>query len=115
MCIDSCVGFTGTFDLLDACPECSEPPYQIGARNSHCQYPTIPIGPIIQALYCSQTTAKLMHYLEEFAEKISNHAKEHDGDIIECTDTACGADFINVQMSQLLGFRVCSSLFVTCR
>lgn len=99
MCVDSCVGFTGPFDLLDMCPKCSEPRYHTGTTNPRRQFPTIPIGPVIQALYRSETTAKLMHYLEEFTEQTLKLARENGRKIIEYTDTACGTDFLNAWMT----------------
>ncbi|KAG6878843.1 hypothetical protein C0992_007238 [Termitomyces sp. T32_za158] len=100
MCIGSCVGFTGPFDLLNACPECSEPRYHTGTRKPHHQCPTVPIGSVIQALYRSENTAKLMHYLDKFVEKLLKHAQKNRGEIQEYSDTACGRDFLNAWMAK---------------
>ncbi|KAF9463105.1 hypothetical protein BDZ94DRAFT_1164520, partial [Collybia nuda] len=51
MCVDTCVGFTGPFSLLDKCPKCSKPRYRPGTKIGNQQFLTIPIGPVIQALY----------------------------------------------------------------
>ncbi|GLB36899.1 hypothetical protein LshimejAT787_0311860 [Lyophyllum shimeji] len=95
MCIDSCVGFTGPFEVLDVCPKCSQPRYHPGTTKGRRQFPTIPIGPIVQALYGSEETAAMMHYLENMTEKILKCADENGGQINEYTDTACGQDSLN--------------------
>ncbi|KAG6882434.1 hypothetical protein C0993_010554, partial [Termitomyces sp. T159_Od127] len=100
MCTGSCIGFTGPFDTLDACPECSEPRYHSGTKKPRRQYPTIPIGCVIQALYRSEHTAQLMHYLDDFAEQIIKNAQENGGEILEYSDTACGRDFLNAWIAK---------------
>lgn len=92
MCVDTCVGFTGPFAPLDKCPKCSKPRYHPGTKTGCRQFLTIPIGPVIQALYRSAETAALMHYLEDMTEKILGHAEENGGEIKEYNDTACGKD-----------------------
>ncbi|KAF5379709.1 hypothetical protein D9615_005670 [Tricholomella constricta] len=95
MCVDTCVGFTGPFDALDACPKCSQPRYHPGTHEGRRQFSTIPIGPVIQALYRSEDTAALMHYLEDVTEQILKHADENGGEIANYNDTACGRESLN--------------------
>ncbi|KAH8996454.1 hypothetical protein EDB86DRAFT_2778691, partial [Lactarius hatsudake] len=65
MCVNSCVAFTGPYRILGACPRCSEPRYSPGTSKPQKRFTTIPVGPIIQALYSSHELADSMHYLEK--------------------------------------------------
>jgi hypothetical protein len=71
MCINTCTAFMGPFSVLDECPECSEPRFypnpdpRTGKLIPCRQFPTIPVGPIIQALYHSLKTAAMMQYCVE--------------------------------------------------
>ncbi|TFK58978.1 hypothetical protein BDN72DRAFT_781368 [Pluteus cervinus] len=65
MCPNSCYAFTGPWADLDECPKCktsrwdplkSQGDVKVPAR----QFTSIPIGPVLQALYRSPTTAKHM-------------------------------------------------------
>ena len=53
MCRDTCVGFTGPFADYDQCPICGKDRYRSGTREPHRQFITIPLGPVVQALYGS--------------------------------------------------------------
>ena len=64
MCIDTCAAFTSPFSSLDACPKCSQPRYHPGTSQPRRQFVTIPIGPVIQALYSSFEIAEHMHDLK---------------------------------------------------
>ena len=66
MCPESCVAYTGPYDELEICPHCSTPQYIAGDnKKAQKQFSTIPIGPVIQALYSSHDIAEHMHYLEQ--------------------------------------------------
>ncbi|KAF8234295.1 hypothetical protein L208DRAFT_1040487, partial [Tricholoma matsutake] len=60
MCINMCAAFTGPFTPLDACPKCSKSRYHPGTRKPQRQFLTIPIGPVLQALYHLEETAEQM-------------------------------------------------------
>ena len=51
MCPESCVAFTGPYSELTECPICSTPRYHAGTQNPQWQFTTIPVGPVIQAMY----------------------------------------------------------------
>ncbi|KAG6839700.1 hypothetical protein C0991_012488, partial [Blastosporella zonata] len=74
MCIGSCVGYTGPQKDLENCPVCTEPRYQPGSKRPCKQFATIPIGPVIQALYGSPEVSKQMHYLEKELAKNLEHS-----------------------------------------
>jgi hypothetical protein len=95
MCIDTCTAFTGPFTLLDACPKCLRPRYHPGMRKPHRQFLTIPIGPVLQALYRSEETAEQMHYLERITEQILKDIENNGGTVKEYNDTACGIHNLN--------------------
>ncbi|KAG1758066.1 hypothetical protein EDD22DRAFT_784373 [Suillus occidentalis] len=63
-----CVGFTGPFESLDHCPECSEPRYNreeleaTGAKVPRRQFSTIPVGQQLQAIHRSLEGALALQY-----------------------------------------------------
>lgn len=60
-CVNSCICFTGEFDLLTICPLCEEPRYdrRQKARN---RFRYIPIIPRLQAMFRDQEVIKLLLY-----------------------------------------------------
>jgi Transposase family tnp2 len=61
----------------------------------HWQFLTIPIGPIIQALYHSLETAEKMHYQENTTEAILKHAKQNGGWLKEYNDMTCSREYLD--------------------
>jgi hypothetical protein len=94
MCPDTCVGFTGPFVDLDHCPICGKDRYRSGTREPQRQFVTIPLGPVIQALYGSATTADKMHYRERETATVLEYARTHGGQVKEYDDTTCGRDYL---------------------
>ena len=71
MCVNSCLAFTGPRDTLDTCSHCGESRYCLGTTKPQKRFTTVPMGPVIQAMYGSQEVADSMHYLEKrLAEKL---------------------------------------------
>ena len=95
MCIDMCAAFIGPFTPLDACPKCSKSQYHPGTRKPQRQFLTIPISPVLQALYCLEETAEQMHYLECITEQILKDIKKNGGIVEEYNDTVCGMHNLN--------------------
>ncbi|SJL09586.1 uncharacterized protein ARMOST_12966 [Armillaria ostoyae] len=93
MCIDSCAGFTGPYKDLDACPYCSKPRYENG--HPRRQFHTIPIGPIIQALYASPESAKKMRYRVQTTHEILEYANDNGGKLENYSDVYCGQEYLN--------------------
>ena len=58
------------------------------------QFVTIPLGPVIQALYGSPETAGKMHYHKQAMAKILEYAQMHGGMLKEYNDTTCGCDYL---------------------
>jgi len=64
MCQDTCIGFTGPLADCECCPICGTDHYRSDTREPCRLFVTIPLGPVIQALYASPDTADKMHYRE---------------------------------------------------
>lgn len=60
------------------------------------QFLTIPIGPVIQALYCSDDTAEQMHYLEHITKTILKDIEKNGRKLEEYHDMVCGMDNLNM-------------------
>ena len=95
MCPDTCVGFTGPLVDCETCPICGKDRYRSGTHEPHRQFITVPLGPVIQALYGSLETAEKMHYRERATTKILEYAREHNGKLNEYNDTTCGRDYLD--------------------
>jgi len=94
MCPDTCVGFTGPLADCNHCPMCGKDRYRSGTQEPHRRFITIPLGPVIQALYGSPETAYKMHYRERAMGDILEYARTHGGKIREYNDTTCGRDYL---------------------
>ncbi len=79
MCQDTYVGFTGPFVDCDRCPICGRDRYQSGTQEPNRQFITIPLGPVLQALYNLLETADNMHYREWATAEILDYARMHSG------------------------------------
>ena len=103
MCINSCCAFTGPFRDHTECTICAEPRYEYKSgrhgRNERCprrQFHTIPIGPVLQALYRSPDSAKNMHHRKERTREICSQIARNAGKIkIDVYDDIyVGSDYI---------------------
>jgi len=107
MCINSCLGYTGPFENLDACSCCSEPRYVVdpssgsddrmdgeGKKIPRQQFSTIPIGPQIQALWSQEQSAMDMEYLQKHTDEILQRLRENDGELLLYDDVCCGSDYL---------------------
>jgi hypothetical protein len=103
MCPDTCVGFTGPLNDCDHCPMCGKDRYRPGTREAHRQFITIPLGPVIQALYGSLETAEKMHYRERTTAEVLEYARAHGGKFKEYSDTTCGRDYLDAIESGKIG------------
>ena len=105
MCPKSCVAYTGPYGELDSCPQCGTPRYIAGdAANKKAQrrFSTVPIGPVIQALYGSCEIADHMHYLERRLARNVEHVRVHDR-LDKYDDTACGQELVDAWNSGTFG------------
>ena len=95
MCTNSCLAFTGPQESLDACSRCKEPRYCSGTTKPRKRFTTIPIGPILQAMYSSREIASCMHYLERKLAENVEHARPNGGILDTYDDTASGQALID--------------------
>ncbi|KAF7356061.1 hypothetical protein MVEN_00935900 [Mycena venus] len=73
MCPDSCIAYTGHWDKLEECPKCHGPRYDpVILKNSDGQrkvplrqFDTIPLGPVLQALWRSKEGAQHMRHRQK--------------------------------------------------
>src|SRR6266550_4560005 len=63
-------------------------------REPQRQFITIPLGPVIQALYGLPKTANKMHYRAQATTEILEYARTHGGKVKEYCDTTCGRDYL---------------------
>ena len=95
MCARSCVAYTGPHAELGSCPRCSSPRHIPGTTKAHKRFSTIPIGPVIQALYGSRETAEHMHYLEKKIAENLRSAQTRGGTFDVYNDTTCGQELLD--------------------
>jgi hypothetical protein len=87
MCVDGCVGFTGPFSDLDACPECGESRYdekKLQATDGIIKEPrkiftTFPVGPQLQARWKGPRTAEKMSYRWRKTQELRRERAESGG------------------------------------
>jgi hypothetical protein len=103
MCPESCVAYTGPYEELDNCPRCSTPRYIAGeTKKAQRRFSTVPIGPVIQALYGSREIAEHMHYLERRLAQNVEYVRAH-GKLPKYDDTACGQELLDAWNSGSFG------------
>ena len=104
MCVNSCLAFTGPREGLDACPRCKGPRYSPGTTKPQKRFSTIPMGPVIQAMYSSRTVAESMHYLErKLADNVDRRTRL-GGDMLDFyDDTASGQALLDAWTAGHIG------------
>ena len=95
MCVNSCLAYTGPRETLDTCSRCGEPRYCLGTTKPQKRFTTIPMGPVIQALYSSREVADSMHYLERKLTENLALARLSGGTLEIYDDTASGQALID--------------------
>lgn len=97
MCVDSCVGFTGPFSSLDACPMCGKSRYKSSHGSKKVpqkRFATMPIGPQLQALYRSESGALDMQYRSEYTNSVLNDIAQHGHKTQPYADFFDGSEYI---------------------
>ncbi|KAK7024202.1 hypothetical protein VNI00_016510 [Paramarasmius palmivorus] len=81
MCPNTCIAYTGPFAELENCTWCGEDRYRVVGKKKvpRQQYPTIPIGPMLQALNRTQDGANAMDYHTRYTEELLKDLRENDG------------------------------------
>ena len=98
MCPNTCLAFTGPFAKLNECPECGSLRYHKtngrGRKRPLRVFYTLPIGPILQALWSSEESAERMKYRAEETRRLLASMCENGGRIPVYEDFIHGADYI---------------------
>jgi hypothetical protein len=100
MCVDSCVGFTGPFANLEACPRCFQPRYDVdeyrksGGKKKVPRkvFTTFPLGPQLQARWKSPEMAQKMSYRRS---KTQEELDRERDDTYVFDDIFCGSDYLD--------------------
>ena len=98
MCPRTCLAFTGPFAGLDKCPECGSPRYHKTNGRTRKKplrvFHTVPIGPLLQALWSSEESAEKMKYRAEETQRLFDDMLKNGGRIPVYEDFIHGADYI---------------------
>ena len=102
MCINTCITYTGPFSNMETCPYCSTPHYdpavleQSASKTKITQreFHTMPLGPQLQAIYCSWESAEQMHYGENKMDEIMKEFQAGSSGIVNYEDWCHGSDFL---------------------
>ena len=109
MCPNSCLGFTGPYSDLDACPICQASRWDEGklqGSNGRLKVPakqftTIPLGPQLQARYRNPASASQMQYLYRKAQEILNNVVATGSPHIPVVnDIVMGWDFLGAVLDE---------------
>src|SRR6266704_5251237 len=99
MCPNSCIAYTGPFATLDGCPntKCQLPRYENvkGKKQARKQFSTIPLGPMLQALWRTPGGADRMQYWNSKTNKIMQQLNHNHGVIPIYEDIFHGLEYIN--------------------
>lgn len=110
MCPQSCVGFTGPFEELTACPICNTSRWneeRLEASRGRLKVPaktftTLPLGPQLQALYRDPESARAMRHLYERTQQIF-HEYERTQKIATIDDIGAGWDYLGACLAGDIG------------
>lgn len=94
MCKNSCIAFTGPFSNLDTCPRCGETKICPVTKRAHQEFVTIPIAPVLQALWRSPESAKRLSYRQQKTREIIEELQKNSGSLSEYEDFLHGSDYL---------------------
>ncbi len=94
MCRNSCVAFTGPFTDLDLCPKCGEPKRCSISGKYYQEFHTMPIGPILQALWRDPQSARRFDYRQSKTREIIQSLRDNAGILSAYEDFFHGSDYL---------------------
>ncbi len=94
MCNNSCVAFTGPYADLDHCPKCDEPKRCPISGEYSQEFHTMPIGPIIQALWRDPRSARRFEYRRKKTREITEELLRSSGKLSNYEDFFHGSDYL---------------------
>ncbi|KIL55577.1 hypothetical protein M378DRAFT_90704 [Amanita muscaria Koide BX008] len=112
MCPNSCIAYTGPFNLLETCPKCGSSRYEDATpteqdessnsfrrkkprRKPRKQFYTIPLGPQLQALWRTPEGADRMHYRNRKTEQIVATLHSNGYQLPVLDDVFHGAEYLD--------------------
>jgi hypothetical protein len=108
MCKNSCIAFTGPFSKLDRCPRCGTTKLCPETKKPHQEFATIPIAPVLQALWRNPESAKRLSYRQRKTQEIITELQENSGNLSNYEDFLHGSDYLenvkngNIQDSDMV-------------
>ncbi len=93
MCKNSCIAFTGPFADLDHCPKCNEPK-RCPISGTYREFHTMPIGPVLQALWRNPQSARKFNYRRNKTREIIEKLQSNNGSIPIYEDFFHGSDYL---------------------
>ncbi|KAF8806951.1 hypothetical protein BYT27DRAFT_7292543 [Phlegmacium glaucopus] len=88
MCPNSCLAYTGPFASLDTCPKCGEQ-----------QFYTMPLGPLLQALWRDVQSAERMSYRRRKTKEIIEELQLNDGHLKDIKDFLYSLEYLDAVRS----------------
>ena len=97
MCSNSCLAYTGPFSTLDQCPNCQLPRYEkVKGKNKPVkQFVSIPLGPMLQALWRTPEGADRMRYRNRKTHEVMQQLNQNHGIVTTYEDVFHGLKYIN--------------------
>src|ERR1700678_3667644 len=99
MCPNSCLAYTGPFASLDVCPECGECCYNDTGRTPRQEFYTMPLGPLLQALWRDRQSAKQMSYRKRKTQKIIEELQSNGGHLKAINDFLYSLEYLDAVRS----------------
>ncbi len=93
MCRNSCVAFTGPFTDLNLCPKCGELKHCSISGKYYQEFHTMPIGPILQALWRDPQSACRFDYCRSKMCEIIQSLRNNAGILSAYEDFFHGSDY----------------------
>lgn len=94
MCKNSCIAYTGPFLTLDSCPRCQTPKLCPETKRPYQEYVTIPIAPILQALWRNTKSAERLSYRRRKTQEIIAELQKNSGRLSTYEDFLHGSDYL---------------------
>lgn len=97
MCTNSCMAYAGPYANLDRCPTCGEAYYDPEKTTLTAQkrMVTLPVGPQIQAAWCSPSSAEAMKYRQRATQVIlATVGEDKEFDILAYSDIIHSTEYL---------------------